>query len=83
MFKNLTIKSRLIFVLSLLSALLLGIGYTGLYGMAQSNNSLQTVYEDHLVALGQVSTIRSLSACRQLPAAASRSCCAATTAAAA
>lgn len=60
MFKNLTIKSRLIFVLSLLSALLLGIGYTGLYGMAQSNNSLQTVYEDHLVALGQVSTIRSL-----------------------
>ena len=57
MFKNLTIKSRLIFVLGFMSALLLGIGLFGLYGMSKANDGLRTVYEDRTIALGQLDTI--------------------------
>ncbi|WP_370690453.1 Tar ligand binding domain-containing protein, partial [Nitrosomonas sp.] len=37
MFNNMTIKSRLMFVISMLSLLLIGIGSLGLYGINQSN----------------------------------------------
>ncbi len=49
MFKNLTIRSRLMAVVGFLSLLLVGIGVLGLYGVNQSNQGLKTVYEDRTV----------------------------------
>jgi methyl-accepting chemotaxis protein len=57
MFKNLTIKSRLIFIIGLLSVFLTSIGILGLYGISHSNEGLRSVYEDRTVALGQLDTI--------------------------
>ena len=54
---NLTIKTRLIAVISLLSILLIVIGSYGLWGMSRSNEGLRTVYEDRTVALGQLTTV--------------------------
>ncbi|MDP2785312.1 MAG: methyl-accepting chemotaxis protein [Sulfurimicrobium sp.] len=51
MFSNLTIKARLIFLITLFSILLAGIGALGLNGMNNSNKGLQTVYEDCTVPL--------------------------------
>ena len=51
MFKNMTIKARLIFVIGFMSALLVGIGVYGLYGMNSSNKGLQSVYEDRTIPL--------------------------------
>jgi methyl-accepting chemotaxis protein len=60
MFKNLTIKSRLIFIIGFMSILLLSIGLLGLYGISKSNEGLRSVYEDRTVALGQVGDIEAL-----------------------
>ncbi|MCC2639486.1 MAG: chemotaxis protein [Moraxellaceae bacterium] len=60
MFKNMTIKSRLIFVLSFLCILLSGVGYLGLYGTAEADESLRSVYEDRLLTLGHISDVRAL-----------------------
>ena len=57
MLKNLTVKSRLIFVIGFMSALLLGIGLFGLYGMSKANEALRSVYEDRTVALSQLDII--------------------------
>lgn len=57
MFKNMTIKSRLIFVIGMLSALLAIVGGLGLYGIDQSNGNLKTVYEDRTVVLSDLGTI--------------------------
>ncbi len=55
--KNLSIRTRLISVIGLLSVLLIVIGSYGLWGMSRSNEGLRTVYEDRTVALGQLTTI--------------------------
>ncbi len=60
MFGNLTIKARLIFTISLLSVLLIVVGFFGLRGMSASNEGLRTVYEDRLVALGQLTDVNML-----------------------
>jgi PAS domain S-box-containing protein len=60
MFKNLTIKSRLIFILSFLVVFLLGIEMLGLFGMSKANDGLKTVYEDRVIPLGQLGHIESL-----------------------
>jgi methyl-accepting chemotaxis protein len=60
MFKNISIKSRLTFVVSMLSLLLVVIGSMGLIGMSKANEGLRTVYEDRTVALGQIDQIESL-----------------------
>jgi methyl-accepting chemotaxis protein len=60
MFKNLTIKARLIFVLSFLSAMMLGIGLLGLWGLSESNEETRTIYEDRLIALAQIDEIYAL-----------------------
>ena len=60
MFKNLTIKSRLIFVLSFLIAFLLGVQALGLFGMSSAIDGLKTVYLDRVVPLKQVGQIESL-----------------------
>ncbi|MGH8808556.1 MAG: Tar ligand binding domain-containing protein, partial [Noviherbaspirillum sp.] len=54
MFKNLTIKSRLVFVISFLSLLLVGSGVVGISSLSSANNSLKTIYEDRLVPIGQL-----------------------------
>ena len=51
MFKNLSIKARLTFVVGLLSVLLIAIGGMGLLGMQKTNEGLRTVYEDRTVPL--------------------------------
>jgi methyl-accepting chemotaxis protein len=51
MFRNLSIKTRLVFVISLLSVLLAAIGGLGLFGMSKANDGLLTVYQDRTVPL--------------------------------
>lgn len=51
---NLSIKSRLICMIGLLSVLLIGVGSYGLANLSESNASLKTVYEDRVIALGQL-----------------------------
>ena len=60
MFNNLSIKARLIFILSSLSVLLLVIGIIGLNGMSKTEAGLKTVYEDRAIPLGQVGHIQAL-----------------------
>ena len=51
MFKNMTIKVRLISILLFMAALLLAVGIIGLNGMSKSEAGLKTVYEDRTVPL--------------------------------
>lgn len=57
MFNNVTIKSRLVMVIGILSALLIAIGGLGLYGINQSNEGLKTVYEDRTVPAVDLATV--------------------------
>ncbi|WP_307732022.1 methyl-accepting chemotaxis protein [Massilia antarctica] len=57
MFKNLTIKVRLIFVIAVLSLISLLIGLLGLRNLSVTNDSLKTVYEDRLVAVGMLAEV--------------------------
>ncbi|MES2935188.1 MAG: methyl-accepting chemotaxis protein [Pseudomonadota bacterium] len=57
MLKNITIKSRLFFVIAFLSFLMVAIGTLGLVSLNSVNSSLKTVYEDRLVALGQLDQV--------------------------
>jgi methyl-accepting chemotaxis protein len=60
MLKNLSIKSRLVFVIGFMSALLVVIGTIGLTSLSTTNNAFKSVYEDRVVALGQLERISSL-----------------------
>ncbi len=62
MFNNLTIKSRLIFTISLLSVLLLAVGLLGLRGMNVGKEGLRTVYEDRLIAAVRLAEVNFLQA---------------------
>jgi len=57
MFTNLTIKSRLVFVISFLSLLLVGSGVIAIVSLSSANNSLRTIYDDRLIPIGQLNTI--------------------------
>ncbi len=57
MLKDISIKSRLIFMIALLSLMMLVIGGTGIYGLASVNSSIKTVYDDRLVSLGQLDQV--------------------------
>lgn len=57
MFKNMTVKTELILVLGLLSALLIGIGSLGVYGLSKTNDSFRGVYEDRAVPLGDLGMV--------------------------
>jgi len=57
LFKNISIQSRLICIISLLSLLLFTIGGMGLLGMNRAKESLQTVYEDRTIPMNQISSI--------------------------
>lgn len=57
---NLKISTRLIILIGLMSALLIGIGSLGLFGISKSNEALQTVYVDRTVPMGQIAAINRL-----------------------
>jgi methyl-accepting chemotaxis protein len=57
MFKNMTVKTELIFVLGLLSILLIGVGALGIYGLNKMNHSFKGVYEDRAVPLGDLGMV--------------------------
>ncbi|MFZ6751138.1 methyl-accepting chemotaxis protein [Undibacterium sp. Ren11W] len=57
MLKDLTIKVRLIFMISLLTLMTILIGGVGIFGLGSINNSLKTVYDDRLVAVGQLDQV--------------------------
>ncbi|WP_426339315.1 Tar ligand binding domain-containing protein [Pseudoduganella sp. S-14] len=54
MHKNLTIRARLIAVLSMLSILLLAVGGAGLASLGNNHDALRTVYEERLISLGHL-----------------------------
>jgi len=60
MLKNLSIKSRLSFVIAFLSVLLVGIGTLGVLSLNITNDALKSVYEDRVLALGQLERVASL-----------------------
>ena len=60
MFKNLTIKTRLVFVIGLLCLTSLAVGLFGLRSLARADDALDTVYHDRLVAMGQLSEVLTL-----------------------
>jgi len=55
--KNLTIRGRLIFAVGFLSLLLTTIGGAALLGLKKNNDTFRTVYDNRLVALGQLDHI--------------------------
>ncbi|WP_194726579.1 methyl-accepting chemotaxis protein [Noviherbaspirillum malthae] len=57
MFKNLTIKTRLIGVIGFLSLQLIIGGVIGIASLNNANNSMRSIYDDRLVALGQLDRI--------------------------
>lgn len=54
MFRNLSIKSRLVFVVSFLSLLLVAGGVIGLTSLSAANDALKTSYENRLVPLDKL-----------------------------
>ncbi|RZI42382.1 HAMP domain-containing protein [Herbaspirillum sp. HC18] len=57
MFKNLTIKSRLIFMIGFLSLQLLAGGVIGIASLGNANDSIRTIYDDRLTAVGQLDEV--------------------------
>jgi methyl-accepting chemotaxis protein-1 (serine sensor receptor) len=57
MLKNITIRARLAFVLGLLALIILIIGIMGIMSLHQANDALRTVYEDRVIALGQLDQV--------------------------
>jgi len=60
MLKNLSIKSRLIFVIGFLSTLLVVIGTIGLTSLGATNNALKSVYEENVIVLGTLERVSAL-----------------------
>jgi methyl-accepting chemotaxis protein len=57
MLKNLSIRTRLILVLSFLSAQLIAGGMLGIGNLSIANSSMKSMYDDRLVPLGQLDQI--------------------------
>ena len=57
MFANTTIKLRLSAVLALLTCIILAIGAMGMNSLGSTNASVKTIYEDRLVAVGQLDVV--------------------------
>jgi methyl-accepting chemotaxis protein len=57
MLKNLTIKSRLIFVIGFLSVQLIVGAVIGIISLGFANDSMKSLYDDRLVALGQLDQV--------------------------
>ena len=57
MFKNLTIKSRLLFVIGFMSFLLISGGVIGIFSLGMANDTLKTNYENRLVPMAHLDQI--------------------------
>ncbi|HYD96259.1 MAG TPA: methyl-accepting chemotaxis protein, partial [Noviherbaspirillum sp.] len=57
MLKNLTIKTRLVIVLSFLSVQLIVASVLGISSLGTANNAMKSMYDDRLVALGQLDQV--------------------------
>ena len=66
MFRNVTIKVRLAMVVGLLCVIASVISLTGLSALGETNKSIETIYKDRLVAVGQLHTILVLNVQNQL-----------------
>ena len=60
MLKNLSIKSRLFFVIGFMSTLLVVIGTIGLTSLGATNNALISVYEENVIVLGKLERVSAL-----------------------
>ena len=58
MLNNLTIKTRLILIIGLMSVLAISLGLLGLIGMKKANEGLLTVYVDRTIPMGQLAEIK-------------------------
>ncbi|HEX8884326.1 MAG TPA: methyl-accepting chemotaxis protein, partial [Noviherbaspirillum sp.] len=66
MLKNLTIKFRMIFVIGFLCLTTVAVGGFGIASLGATNAAVKTLYEDRVLALGQLQTILSLMQANQL-----------------
>jgi methyl-accepting chemotaxis protein-1 (serine sensor receptor) len=57
---HLKVSTRMLLLIGVLSAVLLGVGGLGLYGMTQAKDALKSVYEMNLVTAAQLGEIRAL-----------------------
>jgi methyl-accepting chemotaxis protein-1 (serine sensor receptor) len=57
MLNNFSIKARLVAVLAILSAFMTVVGLAGIISLSNTNAALKTVYEDRLVALGDLQEV--------------------------
>ena len=60
MFCNTKIKTKLVFVMLLLSIALIAIGALGIHGMQEIKQNFRTVYDDRLIPTGQLAKINDL-----------------------
>ena len=58
LFCNLTIKTKLTFLIATSALLMLAVGITGLVGLNASNKVAESIYKDRLVAIDQLNSIR-------------------------
>lgn len=54
MFNNFSIRSRLILIISIMSALAVILTSVGLFGIHYSNSGLQTIYNERLIPVTQL-----------------------------
>lgn len=66
MFKHLSIKSRLIFVIAFLAVELIAGAVIGIYNLGIANTELKQMYDHRLVGLGQVGQVTQLITTNQL-----------------
>ena len=57
MLQNTTIKARLAFALLFLATMMLVIGLMGLFSLGGTNASVKTIYQDRLIAMGQLDQV--------------------------
>ena len=57
MLDNLSIKARLVGAMAFLALLLGVVGVAGLYALDKTNDAIKTVYDDRLVAIGQLDEV--------------------------
>lgn len=60
-FKNITIKSRLVLTISIMTILLAGIGFLGMYVLNETNARLKGMYEDQTLGLAHITQVEALS----------------------
>ena len=64
--QHLKISTRLVVLIGIMSALLIGVGAIGLSGISQTNTALKSLYEDRTVAVGQLADINRLNLLNRL-----------------